>query len=91
MVVGRVVVVGLVVVVVVARVVVVVVARVVVVVVARVVVVVVALVVVVVIRGADERLTVTVGSTPFQLPKHGVEALAVTLMTVAWIVVIVAA
>ena len=77
------------VVVVVARVVevleVVVVARVVVVVPRVVVVVVVARVVVVVSNGAADRLTVVVGWTPFQLPKQGVEALAATLVTVAWI------
>jgi hypothetical protein len=83
-VVGRVVVVARVVVVVGRVVVVVVVARVVVVVPRVVVVVVVARVVVVVISGAAERCTVTVGWTPFQLPKHGVDALAATLITVAW-------
>jgi hypothetical protein len=84
-VVSRVVVVALVVVVVARVVDVEVVARVVVVVPRVVVVVVVARVVVVVINGAAERLTVAVGWTPFQLPKQGVDALAATFVTVAWI------
>jgi hypothetical protein len=82
-VVGRVVVVARVVVVVARVVEVVDVARVVVVVPRVVVVVVVARVVVVVSNGAADRLTVTVGWTPFQLPKQGVDAFAATLVTVA--------